>query len=593
MFHKLRWRIAIPFIILVVFSLAAMGVYYTRFMNRSYTQALENELYNEARMIRASIQQMGTENIKPGYLNQKAKNWSNLSNKRVTIIGADGTVLGESDEDLKKMENHLTRPEIQLALSQGYGSSIRYSKTKNQSMMYVAVPIYINQNLTGFVRLALPLNIIEENIKHIERTLAATLSIALVLIIAVTIWLSSRITKPIQDLTQFASRISGEGGNSYENLSGIVEIDKLTSSINYMTEELQAQITEIEIERSRLSAVLSVMTDGVIIVNEQNLVQLINPAALRMFRVTANSIEGQSLSEILPSNQLNELRQKSQLTGETLYITLELTEPQSYLRIIATPLGDALPDSTLLLSQDITQVRQLETIRQDFMSNISHELRTPIASLRALTETLQEGAIDDPKVANRFLSLMETEVDSLSLLVSELLELARIESGKVPLDLTPTNPFEILSRAIKRLNIQIERAGLKISLNGSQELPLINAEHSRLEQVIVNLVHNAIKFTPAGGEIILSARARQNCVIFSVSDNGVGIPSDDIKRIFERFYKSDRSRTGSGTGLGLAISRHLIEAHGGRIWVKSNLGEGSTFYFTIPVANKLPFRERN
>ena len=311
---------------------------------------------------------------------------------------------------------------------------------------------------------------------------------------------------------------------------------------------------------------------------------MFNPAAENLFAVREVDALGNTLVEVLRNHQIVDLWRSCLATEESQVTTLEISTKRLYLQTVATPLGQALPGSTLLLFQNLTRVRQLETVRRDFISNISHELRTPLASLKALTETLQEGALDDPPAAHRFLQRMETEVDSLSLMVSELLELSRIESGRVPLQLTPSRPLAIISDAVDRLGLQAERAGLDMQIDCPEDLPAVLADPDRLEQVMVNLLHNAIKFTPSGGEILISASPLDRQIVFSVKDTGVGIPSIDLPRIFERFYKADRARSTGGTGLGLAISRHLVEAHGGRIWAESVEGQGSTFYFSIPQA---------
>jgi two-component system phosphate regulon sensor histidine kinase PhoR len=242
-----------------------------------------------------------------------------------------------------------------------------------------------------------------------------------------------------------------------------------------------------------------------------------------------------------------------------------------------------------LVFQDLTRLRQLETVRRDFISNISHELRTPLAALKALTETLQDSALDDPPSARRFLAQIELEVDSLSQMVTELLELSRIESGRVPLHFIGKQPQDIAHAAVERLSLQAARAGLTISVDVSPDLPQVLVDPIRIEQVLVNLLHNAIKFTQQGGKVTVSARADDSKmpveqIIFSVIDTGAGISSIDLPRVFERFYKTDRARSGSGTGLGLAIARHLVEAHGGRIWVESQVGKGSTFFFSLKLA---------
>jgi two-component system phosphate regulon sensor histidine kinase PhoR len=246
-------------------------------------------------------------------------------------------------------------------------------------------------------------------------------------------------------------------------------------------------------------------------------------------------------------------------------------------------LETALPGQYLLLFQDLTRLRRLETVRRDFISNISHELRTPLASLKALTETLQGGALDDRPAAMRFLDRMVTELDALTHMVSELLELTRIESGQVPLEFQSVSPKELLEKALFRLGVQAERAQVHIELDCPENLPNVIADPPRLGQALVNLLHNAIKFTPEEGEISLSAKLENYSVIFSIKDTGIGIPVDDLPRIFERFYKADRARASGGTGLGLAITRHIVEAHGGRIWATSIEGRGSKFSFSIPI----------
>jgi two-component system phosphate regulon sensor histidine kinase PhoR len=221
-------------------------------------------------------------------------------------------------------------------------------------------------------------------------------------------------------------------------------------------------------------------------------------------------------------------------------------------------------------------------VRRDFISNISHELRTPLAGLKALVDTLHGGAIKDPPAAKRFLKRMDSEVDSLTQLVQELLELSRVESGQAPLLKEPTPALDVIVPPSDRLRPQAERAGLEFAVVLPSQLPLVIADAERMQMVVTNLVHNAVKFTPPGGKVTVSAESDGPEVLFSVSDTGVGIPAEDLPRIFERFYKADRARSGGGTGLGLAIAKHVIEGHGGRIWAESTEGQGSTFFFTLP-----------
>jgi two-component system phosphate regulon sensor histidine kinase PhoR len=240
----------------------------------------------------------------------------------------------------------------------------------------------------------------------------------------------------------------------------------------------------------------------------------------------------------------------------------------------------------LLLFQDLTRIHQLEIIRQDFVSNVSHELRTPLASLKALVETLQESASHDLEASNKFLGMMDIEIDKLTQIVQELLELSKIESGRVPLDKRNTSPNDLLINVAERMQLQVQRGKLDLIINAQQKIPDIMVDVNQIEQVLVNLIHNAIKFTLPGGKITLSAFQQKNELVISVKDTGIGIPPRDIKRIFERFYKVDRARSAHGTGLGLSIARHLVEAHGGNIWVESIQTKGSTFFFSIPLISK-------
>jgi two-component system phosphate regulon sensor histidine kinase PhoR len=272
----------------------------------------------------------------------------------------------------------------------------------------------------------------------------------------------------------------------------------------------------------------------------------------------------------------------------------------SFLQVAVTPIREGASRGQLVMLHDLTQVRRLETVRRDFISNLSHELRTPLASLRAVVETLQDGALSDPRSAERFLDHAANEIDLLTQMTEELLELSRIESGRVPLQLAPTTVVDLLEPAVHRLQRQAKRKKLKLTTEVPAGLPMVLADAGRISQVVTNLLHNAIKFTPPKGEIAITASmagqpepgdgpavGAAETILIEVSDTGIGIPAEDLARVFERFYKSDPARSHAddkgGTGLGLAIARRIVEAHGGRIWAESKKGKGSAFYFTLPV----------
>jgi two-component system phosphate regulon sensor histidine kinase PhoR len=386
-------------------------------------------------------------------------------------------------------------------------------------------------------------------------------------------WYAWRYYKLRRDVDEYASRARGQ------NISTkIKELDNLASAVASLITNFNLQHATLDSERARLANVLEQMTDGVLIADAQGIVQFANPAAGRLFQ-TSSPIN-RSLTEVIRNHQLVEAWRRCQQTGELQSESVEVPTRHQYLQLVVIP--DSHASGSLLLVQDLTRIRRLETVRRDFISNLSHELRTPLASLKALTETLQDGALDDPPAARQFIGQIQIEVDALTQMVTELLELSRIESGRLSLDLQPVAPYDLLDSASRRMQLQAERAGLSLHVECTNDLPKVKIDSQRLEQVLVNLIHNAVKFTRAGGEVVLFAEADIGEVRFAVRDTGIGIPAEDVPRIFERFYRVDKSRTGSGTGLGLSIAKHIVEAHAGKIWAESIEGRGSTFYFTIP-----------
>lgn len=591
MFHSLRSRIAILYGLLIVGVIGLGGYYVIYFVRQTYLNNLRNQLTTEARLVGSqATTQLMQSNDATG-LDELAKQWSELFQARVTIIAADGSVLGESHEDRSQMDNHLNRQEVAQAQHGGIGESIRYSFTVGYQMMYIAVPIQERGKTIGFARVSLPLDKVQANLDHLRNTILIGIVLASVLSIVVAAFIAQRITKPLRQLTEEALLRTQSEQQSSGFLIPRDEIGKIAFALHNMAKQQKQQIEALGQERSKLAAVLEQMTDGVIIVDAESHIRLINPAAARLFELDPQTVAGHSMAEALRNHQIVENWQRSHQTKETLAFTVDLPVQKINLHTVVIPLESALPGHALILIQDLTRIRQLETIRRDFISNISHELRTPLASLKSIAETLLDTALDDPPAARRFLQRMDTEVDALSQMVGELLELSRIESGKVPLQFTPVSPREIVMAATERLIVQAERASLELVQDVPADLPEVLADRPRIEQVVVNLLHNSIKFTPAGGKLVISARvstqkSSQQVVIFSVRDTGVGIASKDLPRIFERFYKADRSRAGGGTGLGLAIAKHQVEAHGGEIWVESIEGQGSTISFSLLIYNQ-------
>jgi two-component system phosphate regulon sensor histidine kinase PhoR len=583
MFHSIRWRIAFPYVTLILVTMLALGVYISSFVRQTYLNDLESKLATEARMIGDVITpDLASAGATPN-LDPLAKYWDDILKARVTIIAPDGTVWGESQQDRATMTNHSDRPEVIQALATGEGTSIRSSQTLGIDMMYTAVTVLKNNVPLAVVRVALPLQQVNANIASLQRVLIAVTVLVTIIALLLAVIIAGRISHPVRSLTQSAWKLASSDPDNQPIPSSSDEISQLAQVFNLMSTRMSSQINDLETERVTLDAVLQKMTDGVLIVDELGRVQLVNPAAIKIFSITQPEPIGKPLIEVVRHHQPEEMWQRCRATGEAQRVDFEISHRLS-LQGIATSLSPAISGSILLLFQDLTRQRQTEAMRRDFISNVSHELRTPLAALKALTETLQSGALEDQPAAHRFLEQMETEVDSLSLMVNELLELSRIESGRVPLNIEPTPPLDIVNPAVDRLRLQAERAGLTLSIVCADDLPAVLADATRIQQVVVNLLHNAIKFTPEGGQVTVNVTQQSHQVQFEIRDTGIGIDAEDLPRIFERFYKADRSRSTSGTGLGLAIARHLVEAHGGRIWAESKVGKGSSFYFTIPLA---------
>ncbi|OFX12684.1 MAG: hypothetical protein A3J86_01110 [Anaerolinea sp. RIFOXYB12_FULL_60_12] len=401
-----------------------------------------------------------------------------------------------------------------------------------------------------------------------------TLYFLLAVFILLAAWLGWRyfiLRRGIGEMTEQIKR----GDEATERSS---ELGELASVRNTQHAILHSQLVSSESQRARLSAILDQLTDGVLIADADGRVQFANPAAEKLF---GSPLAGRSVVEAVRHHQLADAWRRCRETGGLQTESVEVPASRQFLQLIVVPDRDTR-GGTLLLVQDLTRVRKLETVRRDFISNLSHELRTPLASLKALTETLQDGALTDAEAAPRFLGRIHTEVDALTQMAQELLDLSKIESGQIELVLRKVDPLAVLKSAADRMRLQAERAGVSLTVETATP-PNVRADAARLEGVLVNLIHNAVKFTRRGGSVTLSAVEEEGAVVFAVRDTGVGIPSDDLPRIFERFYRVDKSRAGSGTGLGLSIARHIVEAHGGRIWAESREGEGSAFFFSIPV----------
>jgi len=582
--RSIRWRIAIPYVAITLVAMTILAVYLTNLVRDHYLDDLRSDLLSKAQMMADALEPSLASGGLEEAIDPVVRRYSDLFSIRITILGEDGTVLADSHADSTQMDSRFYRAEVQEALSLGQGGSIRLSQASGQETMYMAVPIHADGQPKLIVRTAVPVERIEASIAPLRTALllSTLLSGGLAFLLAVII--AERTARPVRQLTQVAERVA-EGDLSARILpSTRDEIGLLTLAFNRMTEQLQEKIMALSDERSRLTAVMDHMADGMLITDGEGRVRLLNPAGARLLGTTEEEALGRSFAEVVRQHRLIDLWRQCRTQDEEQIEAVEMGRQDLFLQATMTPLQGTEPQACLVILHDLTRIRQLESVRQDFISNISHELRTPLASLKALLDTLRDGALDDPPAAQRFLDSAEREVDALTHMVQELLELSRVEGGQAPLDLVPTQVPDLILRPVELLRPQTERAGLQLAVDLPPDIPKVLADAERIQQTVLNLVHNAIKFTPPGGSVRISAEPGEDEVIVSVRDTGVGISPDALPRIFERFYKADRARAGGGTGLGLAIAKHTVQSHGGRIWAESSVGEGSVFHFSLPIA---------
>lgn len=398
------------------------------------------------------------------------------------------------------------------------------------------------------------------------------------------IWFWSRnIASSLHEVALALRRITQ--GKPHIKLYGISadQIGELKQAFNEMAAQVEETVNTLSSEKAKLSAIIANMADAVVATDPEGAIVLANPAARKLFNLEGKAFQGSPFAEAVRDYEVNQilrdcLRERQPRTGQ-----VDLGTGRGFLRVTAVPLEPG-PRAALLVAQDLSELRRLDRTRRDFVANISHELLTPLASIKAVVETLRDGALEDKAAAANFLSRIETEVDYLAKLVKELLELSFLETGRAELKLAPLDVPQAVEEVVARLRPQIERKGLALQVAFPPDLPPVMADAERLRQVLTNLIHNAIKFTPTGGTITISARFQENQVAVSVADTGIGIPARELPHVLERFYKGDRSRSGEGAGLGLSIVKHIVLAHKGEIRVQSREGEGTTFTFTLPVA---------
>ena len=586
---KLHWKLTFIFCFIVIFAVSA-GYFYLDSHLKSYVENnLENNIKHQLALGKDLLETHLKSKTSSVDFQELALKIGNALGLRATIIALDGKVLGDTDlarEQLLSVENHANRPEVKEAFKSGLGVSKRFSYTVKKDMLYTAIP-FGKEKTEGVLRFSVSLHTIEILQAKMRKIVGISIVGILLLILGLTFLVSVFVSRPLSEMSTIAKAMSEGDFSKKASIRSRDEIGELAQSLNSMSEEIKDKIEKINSERAKLDLVLSSMFEGVIVTDEKEKIILMNASLRKLFFVDSNP-EGKKPLEVIRNSAVGDMVDRI-LKGKQHLITEEIAvniPEEKILKVNGVPImRNNRLEGAILVFHDITELRRLEKIRQDFVANVSHELRTPISSIKGYAETLLEGALEDKDNAKEFINIIYQDSNRLANLINDLLDLSKIESGKMRMSPVPLDTIPLIKRAVAVIENQAKAKSIALKLNLPDDLPRINSDETRFSQVMINLIDNAIKYSPEGGLITISAKLVNNVLQIDVSDTGIGISEKDLPRIFERFYRVDkaRSRELGGTGLGLSIVKHIVQAHGGEVWVRSELGLGSTFSFTIPL----------
>lgn len=586
--RKLVWHMYFSYGFIIILVLLVVTLYASHSLKQFYLEQIREHLEAHARHFSTLI----GANISPEdgqKIDSLCKSVGQQLSNRFTVILPSGLVIGDSMEDPARMDNHKNRPEIREALSDDLGVSKRFSHTVKQDMMYVAIPVRKGENTLGIVRASMPVETIKHTLSGMYREIAFIGIFVAILAAIISLVVSYRITKPLEEMRKGAIRFAYGDLHHRIYVSESHEIGILAETMNQMASQLEERIQTVTRQRNELEAVLTSMTEAVVIVDQKERILRCNQAAGKIFGFNPETIGDRSIQELIRNASIQRFVRRifeSDAPVEDV-ITLNASN-ERFLHTYGTLLQEAADQNpvALLVFHDITRLKQLENIRREFVANVSHELKTPITSIEGFIETLQDGAINDPENAARFLKIIERNANRLNAIIDDLLTLSKIEQdeeGKQIL-LQEGNIKDVLDAAVMICQNAAQEKNVTIEVQCANEI-LANINRDLLVQAVVNLLDNAIKYSDPGSSVNVRAMQGEHEVVLAVEDSGCGIPAEHLPRIFERFYRVDkaRSRKIGGTGLGLAIVKHIANAHRGQAAVESTPGEGSTFSIIIPV----------
>lgn len=583
--QKIFSQIFFSFIVVIILAITASAWRTSDILKSFYLSHIRQKLEDEAKIARNDIQDI-LKSRDFDRLQAYCKKFTSLSSSRTTIIDISGKVVADSDENPQAMGNHSDRDEIKAAFKGATGNSIRYSFTLKERMMYVAIPVIDSGKVSWVIRLAVPITSIDENLKSIYlKIIFFSFLIAAIAAAVVSIIISRKISGPIQILKTAASSYARGDFNARLPVSEIEDIASLSLSLRHMADKINSQFAEITHEHNRQEAILSSMHEGVIAMDSEDRIILINKSASELLNINTAQ-KGRTFQEVIRNPDIWDFIAGIVSTGQTTEDELEIPGNESKSINLR---GTALKDSngktigTLVVLNDITRLKKLEKIRSEFASNVSHELKTPLTVIKASVETILDGNQD--KNMDKLLTIIQKHTERLSSLVDDILSLSELESreanGKYKFEEIQIR--DVIDSAINICNEKTESKKITVEVKCEKNLRLkVNAP--LIEQALVNLIDNAIKYSDENSKVEICGTEKENSVILRVKDYGCGIPKDDLPRIFERFYRVDkaRSRKQGGTGLGLSIVKHIANAHHGKIEVESEPSKGSIFSILLP-----------
>jgi len=497
-------------------------------------------------------------------------------NTRLTIINPEGTVLADSEKNPVLMENHNNRIEITKAIKFGLGTSLRYSASVNEEMLYVAVPIEKDGKVYGVIRASLFLNEINTLLNNLKINII-TIAVIIVVILLIGAFLFSRsVSNPLNELAIASRKVAKGDFNTKVFLKSRNEIKELADSFNYMTDQIKTLFSQLSYQKEELNSIISSINEGLCVIDKKGVISVSNES----FRKAAqnDSVKGRLYWEVIRKTRFDELMKKVRSEQKS---TIEEIELNNKIFLCSATFCSNNKDIVVTL-HDITKIKNLEKTKKDFVTNVSHELRTPLTAIKGFIETLQESRNDDEN--KHYLNIINRHTDRVIRIVNDLLLLSKIERTSDSLEWEKVNLNNLVENVLKIFEQSLKEKNLALKFNADSNLPIIKADPFKLEQVFINLIDNAIKYTERG-EILISLNHNNETVTIEVQDTGICIPQEHLNRIFERFYvvDSSRSRKLGGTGLGLSIVKHIVLLHSGKIDVRNIPGTGTNFIVSLPI----------